>query len=106
MNKKTLAALKGSIAKWKKVADGTGVDDGESNCPLCQLFIDDDCTGCPVAKAAGEPGCTNTPFVRFRWEFAVAQWSGYKATTLKQKSAARAELKFLRSLLPKKRVAK
>jgi len=35
---KALEALKGSIKKWERIVEGTGVDEGADNCPLCELF--------------------------------------------------------------------
>ena len=46
MNQATLTALRGSIAKWEHVVDGTGEENGARDCTLCQEF--DDCEGCPV----------------------------------------------------------
>lgn len=102
----TLKALQGSIRKWERIVDGSGPDQGDRNCPLCQMFLNngtsDDCLGCPVRKATGEAHCTNTPYVE-QWAKArelpdLGDW----AMTAEQIVAARAELDFLRSLLPKK----
>ena len=104
MNAKTLKALKGSIAKWQAVVAGKGADEGGNNCPLCQMFfvgvpISERCIGCPVAKRAKTIGCYKTPWQ----EWAAHQDETGYARTQKQKRLARAELRFLKSLLPRKR---
>lgn len=102
MNKETLKALRGSIKKWKDIVAGTGTDEGTNNCPLCELFFSDTCAGCPVAKKAHAAGCGKTPYTRWARLLGFAQ-VGKTAKTPEQISAAKAELKFLQSLLPKKR---
>jgi len=37
MDIETLKALKGSIKKWERIVEGTGVDEGADNCPLCEI---------------------------------------------------------------------
>jgi len=39
MDAETMAALKGSIAKWEAIVAGAGKDFGASNCPLCRKFL-------------------------------------------------------------------
>ncbi len=90
MTPSTLAALRGSIAKWWAIVDGTGRDKGPSNCPLCGLFYRDNCVGCPVREAAGDDLCCGTPYEE--WADAV--------TDEARAEAAQAELAFLVSLLP------
>lgn len=58
----TLDALRGSIAKWEAIVDGTGEDLGTSNCPLCHEFYNNGCVGCPVSAATGKPRCGGTPY--------------------------------------------
>jgi len=101
MNAKTLKALKGSIHKWEKIVKGTGVEKGYDNCPLCDLFHPlaingKACKGCPVAAATGEINCKATPYAAYA--FRQRHTDGI--------AEARAELEFLRSLLPKKARAK
>jgi hypothetical protein len=98
MDARTLEALKGSIAKWEAIVEGTNEDKGVYNCPLCQVFFDefDDegegCEGCPVKTKTGKPSCDDSPYVA---------WGGRaKATTDEDKQLAQAEVDFLRSLLP------
>lgn len=68
MDSKAAAALEGSIKKWRKIADGTGVDEGESNCPLCIAFlhVNGHCAGCPVAVKTGKPYCSGSPYSDYR----------------------------------------
>ena len=101
MKPKTLRALKGSIKKWKGVADGTGVDRGPDNCPLCKLFWGDDCTGCPVAIKTGQKYCHGSPYDRWLDVATETVRPNVRvAVTAAAKRAARAEVKFLKSLLP------
>ncbi len=105
MNAKTLKALNGSIAKWEAIVTGTGVDAGPSNCPLCLAFRNFSmggvsCLGCPVRDTTGEDGCAGTPYEK--WED-LAESGQRKANTPELKKAARAELAFLKSLLPKRK---
>lgn len=62
MDDRTLAALRGSIAKWEAIVDGTGEDQGTNNCPLCHEFYNNGCVGCPVSAATGKPRCDGTPY--------------------------------------------
>jgi hypothetical protein len=91
MDERTLTALKGSIAKWEAIVDGTGEDKGPENCPLCGLFNNqvnpwNFCVGCPVRAATGVKLCENTPYVAYDDDPTTAN--------------AQAELNFLKSLLP------
>jgi hypothetical protein len=96
MDPATLRALRGSIAKWQAIVDGTGEDKGHSNCPLCQMFYDEHndgqscCAGCPVADATDSTCCVDSPY---------DDWCAAE-TDEELKGAALAELAFLRSLLP------
>jgi hypothetical protein len=108
MNPETLEALKGSIEKWRKIVEEGGEDRGEDNCSLCSLFLlVKDCDGCPindVTKSATKwrAGCTGSPYDQWRRlqndHSKSAEW---KADSPEKLEAARAELDFLRSLLPK-----
>jgi hypothetical protein len=98
MNATTLKALKGSIKKWEGIVAGKVKDEGPDNCPLCKLFYAINCRGCPVSKATRLKWCDGSPYSDL--------WNGGKATTKPQIAAAKAEVKFLKSLLPKgKRMA-
>ena len=95
MKKKTLKALKGSIKKWEKIVAGTGTDEGLDNCPLCKVFYADfTCQDCPVYKKTGQILCAGSPYTEYaKWEM---------VDDAKAMKYAKEELKFLRSLLPKK----
>lgn len=103
MKQQTLKALKGSIAKWRSIVAGTGSDRMSDNCPLCELFAKD-CRGCPVKRKTRKTGCAGSPWM----EWAATQGSKgrlaslgqYRANTPELKKLAKAELSFLRSLLP------
>jgi hypothetical protein len=96
MSKKTLTALQGAIKKWESIARGEGLDQGIENCPLCQLYFDDICRGCPINNKTGT-SCDGTPYE------AWCDIAGIDNTadTPERKKAALAEVRFLKSLLPK-----
>lgn len=106
MNKETLKALRGSIAKWKAIAEGKAGDRGHSNCPLCILFhkAPSHCSGCPVAAKVEQSGCVGTPYNAWAdLDAPDVDWTGeagYSAASPKAKRAARREQRFLESLLP------
>lgn len=103
MSKKTRAALEASIAKWERNAVAekpTQYLTGWRDCPLCLLYIENDCQGCPVAKA-GHEACEGTPYdaayeARADWGFDYVS----KRAKDRSKTAALAEVAFLKSLLP------
>lgn len=109
MDKRTKEALLGSITKWRAIVDGTGMDYGSGNCPLCAMFyyqqyIRQQCIGCPVRDRTRKRHCEGSPYI----EWLVAKRitgsplgppgddPGIEAV----RAAARAELDFLVSLLP------
>lgn len=105
MDEKTLTALRGSIAKWRAIVDGTGTDDGPRNCPLCKMFLlgrdgmifsrdSDRCKGCPIPEKTGHISCDDTPY----WPYVEAEENGAEDSELRK--LAQAELDFLISLLP------
>lgn len=90
MNKLTLLALQKSIKHWE---EDFNEDMNDSKCALCKRFPGISFTPCvtrsgvercPVLKETGPPDCQGTPWVL--------------NPTLEQRKA---ELVFLRSLLPK-----
>ena len=107
MNAKALEALKGSIAKWEAIVDGSGTDNGQKDCPLCQIFDQEPedpdeyepCAGCPVAEETGMDGCSGTPYTSWRNSHPSLNFP-YRVDTNEQRACAQAELDFLRSLLP------
>ncbi len=105
MDAATLEALEGSIAKWRAVADGTGVDDGTENCPLCVRFYGKGklCAGCPVREKTGEPYCDDTPYeVWDGMQYALDRdfSDSYVADTPELKAIALKEVAFLEALRP------
>lgn len=97
MDKTTLAALKGSIKKWKLIESGKGEDLGTENCPLCAEFYGDFCYGCPVRERTGTHSCNGSPY---------EEWSEFevdRAETDEEKQAAKDMRVFLESLLPVRR---
>jgi hypothetical protein len=102
MDKRTLTALQGSIAKWQAIEDGEAADLGPANCPLCALFMRPenstaDCVGCPVSEAVAAAGCSHTPYIP--WSRASRE-RNYFADTPELVALARTERIFLESLLP------
>jgi hypothetical protein len=93
MDKKTLAALKRSIEKWKGNAAGKHVKTRSDDCPLCGLFIDNDCNGCPVMVQTGKEFCCDTPY--FAATSALSRGDNNMFT-----EQSFAEVVFLESLLP------
>jgi hypothetical protein len=96
MDARTLEALKGSIAHWKRVVRAprqTPV--GSRFCQLCAVFnvaVEDRrsaCKGCPVRARTRRAHCLGSPFHAFLQE--------------RNRETAQAELDFLKSLLPKGR---
>lgn len=121
MDERTREALEGSIAKWQAIVDGSGVDDGGANCPLCAEFADqvdpdhgpDDegdlspdaamCHGCPVKATTGQWGCNGTPYMDWAKtvEFSLSlEGLVRRAESDADRALARAELEFLQSLRP------
>ena len=94
MTERALSALKRSIVKWQRVVK-TG---RRGRCPLCQHFNPSygrsqtlECADeCPVKAATGASQCRETPF----WLFEAAR------SPKKRRAWARAELAFLKALLP------
>ena len=108
MDRKTLAALKKSIEHWERLASGQlkrGEWIGPDHCSLCKLFYDGGCNGCPVAEKTGYNDCQTTPY-DIVIAYVDACFGLDRESILNSKgfkSAARKELRFLKSLLPKQR---
>lgn len=109
MDDKTLNALKQSIEKWERNAVAETPDDyttGVESCALCRMFWRSSCRGCPVSEATGETHCFNSPHSDAA--YAGDDWLHYPSdATLRDAAhaAARAEVAFLRSLLPQEETA-
>jgi hypothetical protein len=102
MDDRTLEALKASIAKWERNARAETPAEyltATHHCPLCDLFYwKSDCHGCPVSMRTAERNCWGTPYIeaskaKYEW------WEG-TGTAEQAHAAARAEVSFLKSLLP------
>jgi hypothetical protein len=114
MPPKTLIALKASIEKWERWARGKYHDNdvlGITGCPLCYLFYDaksnpelefDGCHGCPVSARTGKAFCDGSPYDIISATVYGPSSAISDLVDIPQflKHAA-AELKFLKSLLPK-----
>ena len=123
MKPATLRALNKSIDKWEKVSTGDLEDRGMRNCALCQRFavgpqasrrvdwgpdIGEPCTTkadeqCPVYAKTGQSHCLGSPYEKwFDWHATHGGGDGKTfAMTKRAKQIARAEVKFLKGLLPK-----
>ena len=108
MNKKTLKALNGSIKKWEEIVKSTDAEDnGTANCPLCITFSD--CNDCPVGnltRSNYSSGCQTTPYENWESHQQDVHEGTYPPLTRikgcrKCLQIAKAELNFLRGLLPK-----
>lgn len=103
MNIKTLTALKGSIEKWEKITAGKGIDEGPLNCPACLMFLTHNCQGCPVYEKTKRRLCVNSPYDTWGWHQNISHAEKKKERVYCPtcKKLAKAELDFLKSLLPK-----
>jgi len=101
MTNEALEALKQSIAHWERMESGTyleGEEPYEEHCALCRAFNLEagmNCRGCPVAEA-GHRNCVGSPYMR-----AEAMFANHGIASVQFKIAAREEIEFLKSLLPK-----
>jgi|TARA_Y100000310_G_C20301463_1_gene631996 hypothetical protein len=121
----TRKALEASIEHWENIAKGKEPSLGELNCALCARFADTHrkndhphilfCVRtindqkyetCPVDKCTNSEGCEPTPFCEFV-EISIENNEHYSlefwAKTPEAKRAARKEVRFLKSLLPKEK---
>lgn len=113
MKRLTLHALKGSILKWEAIAAGHGLDCGPNNCPLCQEFAGNGsvaCMGCPVRDRTRRKYCERTPFIKW-YAHQIDVHDTYSSNHVEQgcttcQKLADAEVKFLKSLLPKRKPCK
>lgn len=102
MTRKARKALRLSIKHWDRLTTGTqkrGEGPNGDDCPLCAEYRKSErtlCEGCPVREHTGEEFCEGTP-----WRNAMHSWINHGPSPQFQ-AAAKIELEFLRSLLPKK----
>lgn len=107
MPAETLAALKASIAKWERNAVAESWREasiGFISCALCSLYYSS-CVGCPVMESTGVRGCVKTPYedvesARNAWMFCMQRGGSESQAREAFRTAARAEVEFLKSLLP------
>ena len=102
MKPETETALRESIAKWQKNSRVRNLGNAKvysKDCPLCDLFNSEVnyliCQGCPVSQKVLERGCMMTPWERAYDAFAIKDLPAFR-------TAAKAEVAFLTSLLPEK----
>jgi len=106
MDAKTLKALQEGIGKWEQIIAGTGIDEGVENCPLCSLFYWQGrkrCLSCPVYMETGWKYCCESPYRD--WSDHQRNWhhipiNKYYIICPTCRRLAKAELRFLRGLLP------
>ena len=98
-------AVKGSIAHWKRIVAGEEAENGITNCALCEMFYRGGCDGCPVFMKTGQIECGGTPYLKWtviQREESPGYFMDLGVRTPREKAAARAELRFLKSLLPRR----
>ena len=103
MDKLTLEALKDSIEKWRQIERGEMADMGITNCMLCQQYYSAPkgyCDGCPVSGKTGKRYCEGSPYEQWCYIQAQRKFDIEVADTPELVRIARAERKFLESLLP------
>jgi hypothetical protein len=103
MEKVILIALRDSVLAWKhklrllRTGRAREITFGSSSCPLCNFTAE--CADCPVGLA-GHNGCDGSPYDYAL--LAVEQYRGGVSSFDAAEKAIKAEIKFLKSLLPKK----
>ncbi len=110
METEKLKALKDSIEKWERLTKIECMDDvqiGPDECPLCVLYNNEEnvCKGCPVFEKTGQIHCEGTPYhmvetMYYDWRDDDGYYTDEISYIENFKYAAKAELKFLKSLLP------
>lgn len=98
-DEQTMAALKDSIAHWRRMEEGESDNESPSgrHCALCKTFVkkNNSCWGCPVMSATGLESCQGSP-----WLDANEKFHQYGMKRKEFIDAARKEREFLESLLP------
>lgn len=106
MKPATLKALKQSIAHWRRLATGKEKQWEEPNaehCALCTRFLKSAlCYGCPVKERSGKRECNGTPYVDAYHAWSAWKWNEDEQLEPAFRTAAKKQLAFLESLLPKK----
>lgn len=123
MTVKAIQAIQDSIAVWVRKRDNPNPFDikiGMTNCPLCAAFartvfagMQTSCGDCPVKKHTEQDGCHGTPYFVAAssldyWRYAKMQerHTEDEGATRQARNSwrhdAQQEIRFLRSLLPKR----
>jgi hypothetical protein len=103
-----LKKLKKSTAHWKRLATKKtkeGESIGISHCACCLKFYHDEkgyCFSCPIKQATGKAYCQDTPWDEIKKLMDSINMDNFIKTEEFIKLAKK-ELKFLQSLLPKKK---
>ena len=103
MSKRAEKALHASIEHWERLATGKQRKRealGPGDCALCRLYYTNDCKSCPISRKTGEIRCRNTPY-NAAYNAAYPSGRPCDFDSPEFRKAARAELRFLRGLLPK-----
>lgn len=115
MKAETLTALRKSIDRYQRYADGRGIGPaaplsivlGAVQCPLCAIHRDDECSGCPVYNATGRRACSGSPYPdasaalnQWRDAHLVSDDMAAQAAKWKFMAACQREADFLKGLLP------
>ena len=105
-----MTPLEESIEHWERLVSGNRLPNesiGTNDCALCKAYLHKsltkNCVGCPVSKITGKTYCENTPYdlvMKIKNEMSVRSYSDF-LDTKEFKEAAKKELEFLKSLLPK-----
>jgi hypothetical protein len=104
----TLRALRESIAHWKRMLAGKERPGEQPNgwwCSLCTLFNwdgDGGCSACPVRQKTGLRCCQGSPYWRAHYAYHT-RGSSCPDTEREWRTAAKLQIAFLESLLPKTR---
>ncbi len=110
-----IPAIKQCIAKYQGYLDGNLIRLGTESCALCGLFNVEQggrarCDGCPVRAKTTEQYCYGSPYMKLTElkgiaSYKAAESDGELTVTVTDfpelKAPIRAELRFLKSLLPK-----
>ena len=109
MKAEILAALHGTVDRWRGISEGRQFDGGFDGCPLCSLIdpTNNGCGACPVKHRTGLDGCHGTPYWDFE-HFLITHRSDPqhfdaegRPVSSRAKALARTEYEFMKELLPK-----
>jgi len=105
-----MTPLEESIEHWERLVSGNRLPNeniGINDCALCRAYLYNSsvkaCVGCPVSETTGKTHCENTPYnlvMKIKAEMFFIPYSVF-LDTKEFKEAAKKELEFLKSLLPK-----